>query len=485
MRRNTIISCGITHSFAMLHQLTRRPTNVGQSGMNARCGGIEYRRYRPCAGKDRSVRYSRSYSNSRSFHAFAERPLSDYLAVRLEQMQSYINEQGENYILNANETDFIDHVTETFRLDPPRIDFANVQLDYYSKQIPAAEMPLQFPALRSSRASRSFERQVAVYLLPFTGEADLLHCTPSTSMRWSTEVFVDGHDLGFEIVDYSEDGAAVKREADDILSKLPANAQNVVQEVERYNETLRTTVESAFKARKQTFLKRKNNLAALGVPIRRRDNLPQTYAIPTPEIRRSVSVKPVVMEQGFTPEPTLSQPDYESIVQTIHDVGKVMERLPSIYRERGEEDLRDLLLLYLEPRYEGSATGETFNGSGKTDILMRYLQSNVFVAECKFWSGEKRFLETLTQLFGYLTWRDSKAAAVIFVKRKDMSAVVTKVEEIMHKHSNYLGFLDKRDETWLNYRFHINGDRNREVKLAVLLFHLPDDTAEEIDGALE
>ena len=221
-----------------------------------------------------------------------------------------------------------------------------------------------------------------------------------------------------------------------------------------------------------------------------RTDLPQTYAIPTPAVRRSVSVKPVVAEQSFTPEPTLSQPDYESILQTIHDVGKVMERLPSIYRTRGEEDLRDLLLRYLEPRYEGSATGETFNGAGKTDILMRYQQSNVFVAECKFWSGEKRFLETLTQLFGYLTWRDAKAAAVIFVRRKQMSAVVEQVERVTPTHPNYLGFLDTREGTegtWRNYRFHINGDRNREIRLAVLLFHFPHarPDAEEAEGTDE
>lgn len=39
--------------------------------------------------------------------------------------------------------------------------------------------------------------------------------------------------------------------------------------------------------------------------------------------------------------------------------------------------------------------------------------------------------------------------------------------------SNYIKFDNKQDETWLNYTFHINDDRDRQVKLAVMLYHLP------------
>lgn len=35
------------------------------------------------------------------------------------------------------------------------------------------------------------------------------------------------------------------------------------------------------------------------------------------------------------------------------------------------------------------------------------------------------------------------------------------------------GFVDEKDETWINYRFHLVDDPEREVRLAVLLFHTP------------
>ena len=132
-----------------------------------------------------------------------------------------------------------------------------------------------------------------------------------------------------------------------------------------------------------------------------------------------------------------------------------------------------IILLYLEPRFEGSVTGETFNSTGKTDILIRHENSNVFIAECKFWRGQKEYLDTITQLLGYLTWRDSKSAIIVFVKNKNLSSVLEITEEVTPNHSNYLGLVDKKEDTWFNYRFHIDGDRNREVKLAVLFFHIP------------
>jgi hypothetical protein len=60
--------------------------------------------------------------------------------------------------------------------------------------------------------------------------------------------------------------------------------------------------------------------------------------------------------------------------------------------------------------FKGQATGETFNFQGKTDILIRVEGKNVFIAECKFWKGEKALLATLDQLLSYLSWRDTKAA---------------------------------------------------------------------------
>ncbi|HEU0144988.1 MAG TPA: hypothetical protein VFQ47_09405 [Nitrososphaera sp.] len=156
-----------------------------------------------------------------------------------------------------------------------------------------------------------------------------------------------------------------------------------------------------------------------------------------------------------------------------NDYGKVFEQYPSTYKDKREEELRDHFLLNLQPRYKGAATGETFNKIGKTDILIRYENATVFIAECKFWRRRKGYIDTINQLLGYLIWRNSKAAVVLFVRNKDFSSVLQEVKAATPTHPNFIRFVNEQDETWLNYIFHINDNPNREVKLAVLLFHIP------------
>jgi hypothetical protein len=47
------------------------------------------------------------------------------------------------------------------------------------------------------------------------------------------------------------------------------------------------------------------------------------------------------------------------------------------------------------------------------------------------------------------------------------------------EHPNFLGFVSEQGESWYNYRFHLPGDRNRELKLAVMLFHTPPTETEQ------
>jgi hypothetical protein len=237
---------------------------------------------------------------------------------------------------------------------------------------------------------------------------------------------------------------------------------------------LHNRVQELFQTRKQHVLSKHDLLAALGVPVKRRDDLPQTFSIPTPLTRQKIQIaKPHVTEIGYTPEPTPEQATYEEILKNLHDWGKQFERMPSTYSNKEEEELRDLFLVFVEPYFVGTATGETFNKSGKTDILLRYEGKNVFIAEFKFWKGKKAYLSAISQLLSYLTWRDSKAALVMFVTNKDFTSVIETIENVTPTHENFLGFVDKRDNTWLNYRIHLNHDKNREVRLAVLLFHIP------------
>ena len=111
------------------------------------------------------------------------------------------------------------------------------------------------------------------------------------------------------------------------------------------------------------------------------------------------------------------------------------------------------------------------------DILIRHNNKNLFIAECKFWKGEKGLIETINQLFGYLTWRDTKTAILIFNKNKNFTSVLEKIRSTLpthdyHKRIHSLKSQDLQLETIFSYVFHFPNDLERDVYITILTFDL-------------
>lgn len=399
------------------------------------------------------------------FNVFSEGEFSQYSHGVLNNVKDDIDGQKEDYLLNVNENEYAEHITSKYFLDMPVLDFESIYADEHEEEGTVSDYG------RTIRKKGS----LITYYIPITqGDEELLKLSPSSRVMWSTKTSIRDNALCFWLSSLDFQGVEqIKSEADRTMKYIGQLHESLKSDVDAFNVQLRHHVICCIQQRKDAILKRRNLVSSLGVPIKKRQDVLETFVVPIAKSRKKVMQRPEVNENGFVPEPTMDKVVYQEILQVIHDTGKVFERLPSTYEGKEEEDLRDHFILMLEPRFEGSTTGETFNRSGKTDILVRYENSNVFIAECKYWTGGKGFLATIDQLLKYLTWRDSKAAVIMFVDNKAFTPVMQTVEQVVTTHPNYLGFIDKRDESWLNYRFHINDDENREVKLAVLLFHFP------------
>lgn len=193
-------------------------------------------------------------------------------------------------------------------------------------------------------------------------------------------------------------------------------------------------------------------------------------------MKKAIIPQPKV-EKGkeFSSAPTMAKKMYADILKVIYDAGKSMEKKPSLYKDKDEEGLRDQFLFILETRYEGvTATGETFNKKGKTDIILKYSKdnTNVFVAECKFWKGASELHKAIYQLFDrYLTWRDSKVALILFVKNKDISKIIQTADESCEKHEYYISRNGRNGDSSLSYKFRLPNDADKEVFMEVMLFH--------------
>jgi hypothetical protein len=395
------------------------------------------------------------------FKLFGSKNLSNLIDEIKNQIKSYIDVKEENYLLSVNEQDYINYLYEEHKINKIYIDFEDIKLSDYEKKI------IIIP-------ERDRISQVVVYQLPIKGNQSLLNYRPDIKyIDHFPDVYIEGNYLGFEIEVLTKDSNDVKREAGSVLNTIKKQSNFINDEVNTFNNELKGYIKDVVSSRKKRIFDNRKFLEALNVPIKENKNIKDTFEVDVIKDKKIEIEEPVIKEKKFSPEPRISKEIYQSILKTIFDLGKNFERYPSSYKDKDEEGLRDLILIFLQTRFDtAAATGESFNKKGKTDILLRYKISNLFIAECKVWNGEEEYLKGVSQLLGYLTWRDSKAAMIVFVDRKNFTSIIGKVKEATQKHSNYLGFVSETSESWINYRYHINGDRNREVKLGVLLFNI-------------
>jgi len=165
----------------------------------------------------------------------------------------------------------------------------------------------------------------------------------------------------------------------------------------------------------------------------------------------------------------LSDNHYLEVLGIVDDMGVNIERSAERVRNLDEESLRDIFLAGINSHYAGIAQGESFNRSGKTDILLPYKNRNLFVAECKFWSGQAQFVDAMDQLLGNLTVRDSHACLMIFSRRLRFEEVREKAETATKTHEQFETKLPGYDDHDV-YRFLI--DSGTPVNIAVKIFDM-------------
>lgn len=192
------------------------------------------------------------------------------------------------------------------------------------------------------------------------------------------------------------------------------------------------------------------------------------------EKRKDLTVSPIAEKAPLKSEPTLGMVDYEKILGVIQKTGQMMEKSPLSFRSMGEEQLRDQFLGALNSHYEGGVSSESFNFTGKTDILVRVKDKNLFIAECKIWRGPGIVTEAINQLLGYTTWRDTKTAILLFNRNRNLSMVLEKIIDIVSKHPKFKRFLGCSAETVFRFVLEHRDDPNREMYLSILIFEMPE-----------
>ena len=314
--------------------------------------------------------------------------------------------------------------------------------------------------------------------LPFEGNGNLFYCKPSTcAINYPKIDNIDIHRrriyFTLELTDLDENQYSQKLNS--VIGDINQNVPNVNNDIRTWDNGLEALIDSQF-VHFKTFVEKKNDFyEKVGLKV---NPVADKFISPSPVTRKKIP-QPIVNKEKTIEKitPTLQDEIYKDILNTLYNVGKAIEKKPSIYKGKSEPDLRDILLLFLETRYESTtATAETFNKKGKADIVLKHSadSSNLFVAECKIWSGISDFHEAIDQLLGYLTHRDSKSALLIFVDNVNFSETKEKICEQISNHTSFVKFCGENDDYSLRYKFSLPEDKNIHLEMEVMLFHFPE-----------
>ena len=203
------------------------------------------------------------------------------------------------------------------------------------------------------------------------------------------------------------------RQVEAEINTVKEYASQVSPMIPRFNQMLLERAKEAVRARIDELNQNRQAATRFSqqskLSVRKRQDGTEQVVVPL-QRKQMVISKPFDAKYQLS-EYLLGMTEYDDILNSISSMVKVMERTPSVFAPMVEEPLRTILLVALNGIYEGQATGETFNGNGKTDILIRRDDKNVFIAECLMWRGPKYLQQKMDeQLFQYAMWRDSKLA---------------------------------------------------------------------------
>ena len=136
--------------------------------------------------------------------------------------------------------------------------------------------------------------------------------------------------------------------------------------------------------------------------------------------------------------------------------------------ELGEEELRNLILIVLNANYEGAARGEVFNGRGRTDILLTWEGENAFIGERKVWSGRAALRAAIEQLLGYVTWRDAKAALVLFIKSGSATDIIARAQAEIEAQAAHAETKPAQGDTRRQFVLKAPSDEQRLIDIALI-----------------
>jgi len=407
---------------------------------------------------------------------FCENDLDGTLRSQLHLVSSKVDSVPQAQFMNARPEEIVEHIVSELAIDPLEIYEDRAEMEQFETELDVSAWrdrnpfgdagPINVPGV---------EVKVSI---PFSGDGALWTCRPNEWQSIFPHARISasrGNGIGHVHIDMSqpvdEPAERFKGRLDNEIKLIRFYIGAQRKQIDQFNSRLSSTVRQAVDARRARIQKHEGLKDVLGIPLKRREGVPQVEPIKL--TRKLVRPIPPPPKSGYQPEPGISDEDYAHILSVIRHEGRTFETTPKTYSVHDEEELRDILLAHLNGHYQGEASGETFRRNGKTDIRIEDNNRAAFVAECKIWKGAKELSQAIDQLLSYLTWRDCKAALIIFNRHNaKFSALVDNIAPVFKAHDKFRSDLPAGIAGEWQFSMISREDEGRTVRVHVFVFNL-------------
>lgn len=413
---------------------------------------------------------------AREDYLFCEGDLDATLRAHQSSIGAKVDTIPRDQFMSAQVEEIVEHVLSEMTVDPLVIYEDRAEMEQRETKIDVSRWRARNPF--GDRGPIHVAGVAVSVSIPFTGDSSLWKLRPN---QWQTVfpragvVAGRGQANGHIQIDLAqpadEPQERFKTRLDQELKTIRFYLQSQKQQVDSFNSGLRGQILASVNARRERLKKHEGLKDLLGIPLKRKDGVPAIE--PVKIERKLVRPLPPPPKSGYKPEPGITDQDYSHILSVIRHEGRTFETTPKTYAVHDEEALRDILLAHLNGHYQGNATGEAFRRNGKTDIRIEDGNRAAFVAECKVWKGQKELSQAIDQLLGYLTWRDCKAAIIVFNKHNaKFSGIQETIPTVFSAHTLYRRSTEVKEVGEWQFDMTSREDEGRQVRIHVFAFNL-------------
>lgn len=402
---------------------------------------------------------------------FSDGQLSAALDAKLAGIKDTVYSIPREQFLSTSVDTLMEHVLGPLTIEPLTLHEDQMRMEHAEAQVEVTGR-FEYDMGRGGRVHTAGHR--LTFYVPFTGDPGLWKLQPNI---WSNGTPCGDVDTRHSVLVLSFTNTSnteperYKRELESMLQGIRQRIAAQTQMLAPYHAGLDDRVRSIIGQRRGEVEKLHSLAAAFNIPMVKKPGMPEFKPIEV--AKRITRPLPRPPAAGYKPEPAITTETYEELLGIIRHAGASFEGAPQTYQPLGEEGLRDNVLSHINVVFEGKATGETFRKYGKTDIRIEEDSRSAFVGECKLWGGEKVLLDALSQLLGYLTWRDCKAALVLFNKEvAGFSGVQTTIDAALRTHPKFLRALSVGKAGEWRFVFQSQEDEAREVTVHIFAFNL-------------